>query len=82
MKYMAELRLKPDSRNRALEEFEQRGPNRNLGVSLLGAWVGKDTDVVYALLESTDAALAEQAASSWRAVAQYTITPVIDIQQI
>ena len=81
MKYMVELRLKSGVKNKALEAFEQRGPNRTPGVMLRGAWVADRKDLVFALLESADEALIAQAASSWSEFGDSQITSVHDIEQ-
>jgi len=76
-------RYKPVSpgRNRVVEAFEQRGPNRSPGVTFQGAWIGKNSDVVFALVESADESLVTEAAKSWSAIDNFRITQVIDVSQ-
>ena len=85
MKFMVEFRIKPGGKNSAIEAFELRGPNRIPGVTFRGAWVGANTDVVFALVEGADEALVSQAAQFWTeqpwAQGEHRITPVIDIEQ-
>jgi hypothetical protein len=81
MKFIVECRIKPGAKNSAAEAFELRGPNRHPGVTLQGAWVGANSDVVYALVESADEALVSKAAHSWAALGEPRVTQVIDIEQ-
>jgi len=82
MKFMVQFRLKPGSKNKALEAFELRGPNRNPGVALRDAWFGTDSDVVFVLAESGELALVEKAGQSWVEYGSLEIFPVIDVQQL
>jgi len=77
MKFFVQLKLKPGTKEKVLEAFELRGPNRNPGVTLLGAWIGKNDDVIFVLVESTDEAHLLDAAKSWSAFGDYKITPVM-----
>ena len=81
MKFMIEFRLKPGSKSKAVEAFEQRGPGRSPGVAFRGAWVGERSDVVFALVESADESLVTTAAKSWTEFDGYHITQVIDVEQ-
>lgn len=81
MKFMVVLRLKPGSMCCAVETFEERGPNRTLGVSLKGAWVDTRSEVIHALVESADEALVCEASRSWAEVGDCEINPVIEIEQ-
>jgi hypothetical protein len=81
MKFMVQFRLKPDMKNKAVEYFENRGPNRNPGVTFRGAWIGKDSDVVFVLVESTDEALVTSVGQSWGQFGTHEAFPVLDIQQ-
>jgi gamma-glutamyl-gamma-aminobutyrate hydrolase PuuD len=81
MKFMVEFRVNAGSKNKVVEAFEQRGPNRNPGVTFHGAWIGKNSDVVFALVESADESLVTSAAKSWTEFDDYRITPVIDVEQ-
>jgi hypothetical protein len=85
MKFMVEFRIKPGDKDSAVEAFELRGPNRNPGVTFRGAWIGANTDVVYALVESADEAQVAKSAQFWAeqswAHGDHRITPVIDIEQ-
>jgi hypothetical protein len=82
MKYLVELRLKPDSKERLLDAFEQRGPNRQPGVSFRNAWIGTRSPLVFVLAEGADERLIEEACKFWHEFADYTIHPVLDIEQI
>ena len=79
MKTMVEFHLKSGSKERAL--FEERGPNRIPGVSLRSAWIGLRSDVVFVLVESPNEAAVAQAAEAWKGEGDYTIYPVLDIEQ-
>ena len=81
MKFMVQFRLKPDMKSKAVEYFENRGPNRNPGVTFRGAWIGKDSDVVFVLVESTDEALVTSVGQSWGQFGMHEAFPVVDIQQ-
>jgi hypothetical protein len=81
MTFMVQFSVKPGNKNKAVETFEKRGPNRNPGVTFRGAWIGSHTDVVYALVESSDESLVTQAARSWSELGDYRITQVIDVEQ-
>jgi uncharacterized protein DUF3303 len=81
MKFMIEFQVQPGNKNRAIEAFEQRGPNRSPGVVFHSAWIGKDSDVVFALVESADESLVTSAAKSWTETGNFRITPVIDLEQ-
>jgi Domain of unknown function (DUF3303) len=82
MKFMVQFRLKPGGKNKALEAFELRGPNRNPGVALRDAWFGTESDVVFVLIESDELPLVEKAGQSWAEFGSFQILPVIDIQQL
>jgi hypothetical protein len=81
MKFMVEFRVKPGNKNKALEAFEQRGPNRHPGVTFRGAWVGTHSDVVFVLAESADESLVTQAAQSWTESGDFRITEVVNVEQ-
>ncbi len=77
MKFFVQFKSKPDTKERALEAFEIRGPNRNPGVTFLGAWIGRNEDVIFVLAESIDEAHLVDAAKSWNKYGDYKITPVV-----
>jgi hypothetical protein len=81
MKLIAQFRLNPGMKNKAVEYFEQRGPNRNPGVTFLGAWVGKDTDVAFVLLEASSVDLVQAGGQAWSEFGTFELHPVLDIQQ-
>lgn len=81
MKFMVQFRLKPGVKNKAIEYFESRGPNRNAGVTLQNAWIGTDSDIVFVLVESPDAAHVAAAGQTWSEFGSHEIFPVLDIQQ-
>ena len=81
MKFMVEFSVHPGNKNKAVQAFEQRGPNRNPGVTFRGAWIGKNADVVFALVESDDESLVTSAAKSWTELGDSRVTPVIDVEQ-
>jgi Domain of unknown function (DUF3303) len=78
---MVECVLKADLKSQAVQAFEQRGPNRNPGVTFRGAWVGLQSDVVFVLVESAEESLVSDAARSWTEIGDYRVTPVIDLEQ-
>lgn len=82
MKFMVQFQLRPETKNKALEAFEQRGPNRNPGVTLRELWVGTNSSAVFVLVESEDQALVEKAGQTWAEFGTYQICPVIDAQQL
>jgi hypothetical protein len=81
MKFIIEFPVRAGNKNRAVEAFEKRGPNRSPGVTFHGAWIGTHTDVVFALVESADESLVTTAAKSWTETGDFRITEVIDIEQ-
>ena len=81
MKFMIEFSVKSGDKNKALQAFDQRGPNRSPGVTLQGAWIGKNADVVFALVESADESLVTSAAKSWTELGDFRVTPVINVEQ-
>jgi hypothetical protein len=80
MKFMVEFPVRPGNKNKVIEAFEQRGPNRSPGVTFQSAWIGKDSDVVFALVESAEESLVTGAAKSWTETGNFRITPVIDLE--
>jgi hypothetical protein len=81
MRFIVEFRIKPGMKNQAVEAFEQRGPNRNPGVTFEGAWVGNHSDVAFVLVDSEDAAHVAKVAEAWNGFGEAQIHSVIDIQQ-
>jgi Domain of unknown function (DUF3303) len=81
MKYLVQLRLKPGCQDKAMELFEQQGPNRTPGVSFRQAWINTRSHVVFAVVESDDASHVDKAAQSWARLADLEIHPVIDMEQ-
>jgi len=81
MKFMVEFSIAPGNKNKAVQAFEQRGPNRNPGVTFHGAWIGKGSDAVFVLVESADESLVTSAAKSWTEFDGFRITQVIDVEQ-
>ena len=81
MKFMVEFRLKPGAKNKAVEAFEQRGPNRIQGVTFEGAWIGNHSDVAFVLVDSEDEAHVTKVADLWSEFGQPQIHQVIDVQQ-
>lgn len=81
MKFIVEFRIKPGGRNKAIEVFELRGPNRTSGVTLERAWIGTRSDIVFVLAESADESLVAQAGESWAEHGEFQIHPVIDVEQ-
>ena len=81
MKFIVEFRLKPGMKNKAVEAFEQRGPGRNPGVSFGGAWIGKQSEIAFVLIEAEDEARVVKAAESWASFGEPHIYPVVDVQQ-
>ena len=81
MKFFVQFKLKPGNKQKVLELFELRGPNRNPSVTLKGAWIGKKEEVIYVLAESEDETILENAAQEWGQFGEYQITPVIDLEQ-
>ena len=81
MKFIVQCRLNPGMKNQAVEYFEQRGPNRNPGVTFLGAWVGKDTDAAFVLLEAASGDQVRAGGQAWSEFGAFELFPVLDIQQ-
>ncbi len=81
MLYMVTLKIHAGQRNKAIEEFEARGPNRTPGVAFRGTWVATHDDVVYALIDARDEPAAEQACQAWSDFGDGKICPVVDIDK-
>lgn len=81
MRFIVEFRLKPGSKNKIVDAFELRGPNRIPGVTFREAWIGTKSEVVFVLAESENESLVVQAAESWGEQGEYKITPVINVEQ-
>jgi hypothetical protein len=78
---MVEFRIKPGNKNQAVVAFEQRGPSRDPGMTFLGAWIGKQSDVAFVLVESENEAHVFKIAESWSAFGEAKVYAVTDIQQ-
>jgi len=50
-------------------------------VTLQGAWIAKNEEMIYVIAESEDEALLVNAAQSWGKYGDYQITPVIELDQ-
>jgi hypothetical protein len=81
VKFFVQFQLKPGNKKKLMEAFELRGPNRNPGVTLQGAWIGKSEEVIFVLAESVDEDHLVKTAQSWGQFGDYQITPVIDLDQ-
>ena len=81
MKFLVQFHPKHNGKQKLLEAFEVRGPNKNPGVTLKVAWIAKNEETVFALVESDDEKLVVDAARSWTTSGDYQITPVIDWEQ-
>lgn len=81
MQYMVKFQLQPGTKNKAVELFELRGPNRNSGVKFLGAWIGKDAEVVFALVETDSEQHLAAAGDAWRPFGEFEVFPVIDVER-
>ena len=79
MKYIVEVTLRPGAKNKLVDAFELRGPNRNPGVKFLGAWVGRQAEVLFILVESESEEHLDSAAQSWGDFGERRVIPVIDI---
>jgi hypothetical protein len=81
MNFMVQFSVKPGNKNKALDAFDNRGPNRNSGVTFRGGWIGAHSDVVFALVESSDESLVNEVARSWSELGEFRITEVVDVDQ-
>jgi hypothetical protein len=81
MTFIIEFRLKPGSRNKIVEKFEEHGPNRHPGVDLISAWVGKSEDVIFAFVQCESEANLVNACKSWSETGDFTTHRVINIEQ-
>ncbi|MBX3414955.1 MAG: DUF3303 family protein [Pirellulales bacterium] len=82
MKFMVELKLKPGGKNKLLEAFDLRGPNRYPGVSFRDAWIDTRSELMFILGESNEESLVAQACETWREHGEFTIHPVISVDQV
>lgn len=82
MKFVVEFRLNAGSKNKVLEIFESKGPNRVPGVHFRHAWIGTKSNVVFVVAESDSEAQINAAAETWKEHGSYQIHPVIDIEQL
>lgn len=81
MKFIVEFQLQPGSKNRALDAFEEFGPNRQPGVEFRGAWIATRSDLIFALVESGEESIVSQACQFWTKNGSFAIHPVVDIEQ-
>ena len=81
MKFLVQLRFKPDSRDAAVALFEQNGPNRNPGVSFRHGWIDTRSHIAFVVVESHDEAQLEQARQVWAQFGETTVHPVVDLEQ-
>ena len=81
MQFMVEFHLKPGIKRKAIEAFELKGPSRNPAVTFQGAWIGKNSDTVYVLAESTEESRIAKVADGWSEFGTYRIEPVINVEQ-
>ena len=81
MKYMVQFQFKPDSKAKALETFERFGPNRHPDVAFRSAWIGSNGGVAFVLVESASEESVAKAAESWKGQGEFSVYPVIDIEQ-
>jgi len=81
MKYMVHFQFKLDSKAEALDACERLGPNRHPGVTFRSAWIGTNRGVAFVLVESASEELVSKAAETWRKQGEFSIYPVIDIEQ-
>jgi hypothetical protein len=69
MIFMVDFRLSP-------------GCNSTPGVTFRGAWLGKNSDLAFVLVESPDDAHVATAGQVWSQFGTYQAYPIIDVQQI
>jgi hypothetical protein len=81
MKYMVQFQFKLDSKAEALETFERLGPNRYPGVAFRSAWISSNRGVAFVLVESAMEESVSKAAELWKGHGEFSIFPVIDIEQ-
>ncbi len=81
MKFVVEFRLKPGTKNKVVELFETRGPNRNPGVTFRQAWIGTTSDIVFVVAENESEDRIKNVAQSWAEYGDCQIHPVVDIEQ-
>ena len=81
MKFMVEFHLKPGIKDEVVDRFDLRGPNRQPGVAFLGAWIANRSDLIFILCESEDPELVERASQPWLEYGDFTLHPVVDVQQ-
>ncbi len=81
MKYLVQFQFDEGQKDKAYAFFETIGPNRHPGVKFLGAWIGKDDDVAFALLECEGLEQLAIAGETWSQFGTHLATAVIDIEQ-
>jgi hypothetical protein len=81
MKFIVEFHLKPGSKDKVVEIFEQQGPNRNPGVAFRGAWIGKDESIAFVLTESAEESLVANVCQAWSEYGDCEIHAVVDLEQ-
>lgn len=79
MMFIVDFQQQAGARNKALEAFERQGPNRNSGVKFEAAWIGRDSDVAFALVDAADEAQVATAADTWSELSSAKIHAVVDV---
>lgn len=82
MKFMVEFHFPAAEREAILRRFEERGPNRNPGVTFRDAWIGERDPIAYVLVEAADRGLIESTVRQWSDKGTAKVTPVVDVEQL
>ncbi|MEX2027131.1 MAG: DUF3303 family protein [Pirellulaceae bacterium] len=82
MKFLVEFRYDSAQRKAFREAFESAGFSQMEGASVQGAWISTKEYLVFLLAESPDAAKVDQACRIWSQFGQWTIHPVMDLEQL
>ncbi len=80
MEFIVEFRLNPGSKNKLVDVFELRGPNRNPGVSFRRAWIATRSDLAFVLVECDDESQVAKACHFWDDYGTHQIIPVVDVE--
>jgi hypothetical protein len=82
MKFLVEFRYSSAQREAFHQAFESSGFSQLAGIQFRDGWVSTADCIAFVLAEATDADTMEQACRQWAKFGQWTIHPVMDLEQL
>lgn len=80
MRFIVELRLKPDAQCKVTDAFSRWRPESDPGVMFRGARIGTRNNVIFVVGEGEDEQRIARACQSWDEHGNYRIYPVSDAE--